>query len=100
MQLSVTNPNARAKPVKPAEWKRMLADAKKFEGSSDPKHPQQNKPVVLDVRNSYEWEAGHFYGAERPQEDCFCETPVGERKNQLPKPLQNIDRATPVMVSI
>ena len=24
--------------------------------------------VVLDVRNDYEWDAGHFHGAERPQE--------------------------------
>lgn len=25
-------------------------------------------PVVLDVRNGYEWDAGHFQGAERPLE--------------------------------
>lgn len=25
-------------------------------------------PLVLDVRNSYEWDAGHFVGAERPLE--------------------------------
>lgn len=24
--------------------------------------------VVLDVRNDYEWDAGHFQGADRPQE--------------------------------
>ena len=24
--------------------------------------------VVLDVRNDYEWDAGHFQGANRPQE--------------------------------
>lgn len=34
------------------------------------------KPVVLDVRNSYEWDAGHFKGAERPLEVC----------NPLPSP--------------
>lgn len=29
--------------------------------------------VVLDVRNGYEWDAGHFQGAERPLEVCvFC----------------------------
>ncbi len=26
--------------------------------------------VVLDVRNDYEWDAGHFQGADRPQEVC------------------------------
>ncbi len=25
-------------------------------------------PVVLDVRNGYEWDAGHFQGAARPLE--------------------------------
>ena len=31
--------------------------------------------VVLDVRNDYEWDAGHFQGAKRPQEVCrhVCE---------------------------
>ena len=28
--------------------------------------------VVLDVRNAYEWDAGHFQGANRPQEVPFC----------------------------
>ena len=28
-------------------------------------------PIVLDVRNSYEWDAGHFAGAERPLEVIF-----------------------------
>ena len=27
--------------------------------------------VVLDVRNDYEWDAGHFQGANRPQEVGF-----------------------------
>ena len=27
--------------------------------------------VVLDVRNDYEWDAGHFQGANRPQEVRF-----------------------------
>ena len=28
----------------------------------------QRRTVVLDVRNGYEWDAGHFQGAERPLE--------------------------------
>lgn len=30
--------------------------------------PPEKRPVVLDLRNSYEWDAGHFVGAERPLE--------------------------------
>lgn len=29
---------------------------------------QPQNMVVLDVRNDYEWDAGHFAGAHRPQE--------------------------------
>lgn len=32
--------------------------------------PPEQRPVVLDLRNSYEWDAGHFVGAERPLEVC------------------------------
>ena len=52
--LPVTDPAARATPVAPTEWAAMLA--------------AEAPPVVLDVRNSYEWDAGHFEGAERPLE--------------------------------
>ena len=30
-----------------------------------------SRPIVLDVRNGYEWDAGHFEGAARPQEVCL-----------------------------
>ena len=30
--------------------------------------PARPDVVVLDVRNDYEWDAGHFQGANRPQE--------------------------------
>ena len=32
--------------------------------------------VMLDVRNDYEWDAGHFRGAARPAEEEFNDTPV------------------------
>jgi rhodanese-related sulfurtransferase len=39
-------------------------------------HPtKEHAPVVLDLRNGYEWDAGHFDGAARPQEEEFRETP-------------------------
>jgi len=55
-------------------------------------------PIVLDVRNDYEWDAGHFVGAERPQEEVFAETPVGEQQAEVPEPLKGLDPETPVMM--
>lgn len=42
--------------VSPHQWKAMLEDT--------------DDKVVLDIRNDYEWELGHFEGAEKPT----CET--------------------------
>lgn len=57
-------------------------------------------PIILDVRNGYEWDAGHFQGAERPREDEFNETPRGEQGDDaVPEYLRNADPDTPVMVT-
>lgn len=58
------------------------------------------KPVVLDVRNAYEWDAGHFAGAQRPVEDAFNETPrkAGNGGAALPDALKGAAPETPVMV--
>lgn len=53
---------------------------------------------MLDVRNDYEWDAGHFAGAARPAEEVFNETPVGEGDGDVPEPLAGADPDTPVMV--
>ena len=42
----------------------MLRDA----APRSPAGGQASQPVVLDVRNGYEHDAGHFRGAERPVE--------------------------------
>ncbi|MDP1879776.1 MAG: tRNA uridine(34) hydroxylase, partial [Parachlamydiaceae bacterium] len=47
VDLSVTGKHA-----SPEEWKSLLESSE--------------KPVVLDIRNDYEWEVGRFKGAERP----------------------------------
>lgn len=81
----------RAKPLQPSEWRRMLAES---------------KPVVLDVRNNYEWDAGHFQGAARPVEENFCDTPTdlpGEAEEEgaaeaLPQYLETVDKDAPVMM--
>lgn len=58
------------------------------------------QPVVLDVRNAYEWDAGHFEGAQRPLEDAFNETPreADDGEPALPDALKGADSDTPVMV--
>lgn len=59
---------------------------------------QSKRVVVLDVRNDYEWDAGHFELAERPAEEVFAETPVGPAGEDVPQPLRGVDPDTPVMV--
>jgi len=93
--LPITDPSQRAPHLSPREWRAML----EAEGGE--------RPVVLDLRNNYEWDAGHFEGAERPSESNFCETPVLEGSGTgassaaeppLPAPLKGVDRDTPVMM--
>ena len=36
--------------------------------SMAPQGPSLQRPILLDVRNGYEWDAGHFDGAARPLE--------------------------------
>ncbi|KAG2497051.1 hypothetical protein HYH03_005050 [Edaphochlamys debaryana] len=84
--LPITDPAARATPLEPREWADMIAQAK------------EKKIVVLDIRNDYEWDAGHFEGAERPLEEVFAETPVGESEQELPAYLKGADPEAPVMM--
>ncbi|MEW5313610.1 MAG: hypothetical protein WDW38_005164 [Sanguina aurantia] len=84
--LPVTDPSARATPLQPAAWKQMLADS------------QKTKTIVLDVRNDYEWDAGHFSHAARPSEEVFNETPVGDMEDDLPLALRDADPAAPIMM--
>ena len=44
--LPITDASKRATPLQPSEWREMLKNAQ--------------RPIVLDVRNNYEWDAGHF----------------------------------------
>ena len=53
--------------VTPAAWKKMLQE-------------RGEETVLLDVRNAYEWEIGHFEGAERPLLDQFREFPAYAKK--------------------
>ena len=52
--LPLHDPSARATPLKPNEWHDMLGEV--IAETDD-------APVLLDVRNGYEWDVGHFKGA-------------------------------------
>ena len=55
---------------------------------------------MLDVRNGYEWDAGHFSSAGRPAEEVFAETPVGHDEAAVPEPLKGAPSDTPVMMYV
>jgi UPF0176 protein len=70
----------RGEHLPPAKWKEML--------ESDESH------VLVDVRNKYEWEVGHFEGAELPDASTFREFPEYARQLR-----ERVDpRTTPVMM--
>ncbi|KGR87010.1 rhodanese-related sulfurtransferase [Lysinibacillus odysseyi] len=43
---------------------------------------QREDTVVLDVRNTYEYDVGHFRGAIRPEVETFRDTPQWVRENR------------------
>ncbi len=70
----------RGEHLSPKKWKEMLET--------------EEKKVVLDIRNDYEWDLGHFEGAERP----ICENSRGF-KAYTEDLLSKIDKkSTPVMM--
>lgn len=66
--------------VSPEKWKEML-------------QADQEKPLLLDVRNEYEWRVGRFEGAECPP----CAT-FREFKEYATTLINNVDPKTPVMM--
>ncbi|KAL3137311.1 hypothetical protein ABBQ32_006851 [Trebouxia sp. C0010 RCD-2024] len=128
-RLPVTDPTARAASLAPSQWRQMLAGAQHItpaqvngcgpqrledtqsrpdsaaesSGSSVDLHATavaaRPDVVVLDVRNDYEWDAGHFQGANRPQEENFNETPTEASSSaSIPSYLQGKPADTPVMM--
>lgn len=73
--------------LSPLEWERMLAAAAEEGGDK--------RPIVLDVRNDYEWDVGRFDGASRPVPTNFAQS--DEESYNLPADLE--ERAdTPVIM--
>ncbi|KAM1238873.1 hypothetical protein TB2_039499 [Malus domestica] len=50
--------------------------------------------ILLEVRNGYEWDIGHFEGARRPDMDCFRSTSFGFSQPEVisADPLENVDK--------
>lgn len=66
--------------VSPAKWRELLES--------------KERPLLLDVRNDYEWEVGHFEGAEKP--DCKTFRDFPEYAKNLKK--KHDPSSTPVMM--
>uniref|UniRef100_J3LV17 Rhodanese domain-containing protein n=1 Tax=Oryza brachyantha TaxID=4533 RepID=J3LV17_ORYBR len=88
----------RATPLTPSEWRERLEarkclDASLSEAAGD---TSGKKLLLLDVRNDYEWDIGHFQGAQRPNVDCFRSTSFGlsesEQEMDSSDPLNGIDK--------
>lgn len=86
--LPVHDPSRRGIPLNPSQWHDMLGDV------IDEK---PDAPVLLDVRNGYEWDVGHFRGAERPVQESFRET-VETNVEEGSGPLAGVDKSRPIMM--
>ncbi|XP_057818584.1 rhodanese-like domain-containing protein 8, chloroplastic isoform X2 [Cryptomeria japonica] len=99
--LPILDSSMRALPLTPREWKIRLSIINCSETESDEIATKENtslnqgrKSLLLDVRNGYEWDIGHFQGAKRPDVDCFRSTTFGisDLKTNISDPLARIDK--------
>ncbi|XP_020596557.1 rhodanese-like domain-containing protein 8, chloroplastic [Phalaenopsis equestris] len=83
--LPVLDPTMRAALLTPAEWReRLEASTNKLEKPNKARGSNHDRrPILLDVRNGYEWDVGHFQGAERPEVDSFRHTSVGLSSDEI-----------------
>ncbi|XVE54995.1 hypothetical protein DITRI_Ditri03aG0125600 [Diplodiscus trichospermus] len=73
--LPLLDPSMRATAIAPSEWRKRLEAVNNNDKASN-SNPSTNY-ILLDVRNGYEWDVGHFHGAQRPDVDCFRSTSFG-----------------------
>ncbi|XP_059297509.1 rhodanese-like domain-containing protein 8, chloroplastic isoform X1 [Lycium ferocissimum] len=79
--LPLLDPSMRAEPLAPSEWRKRLEAVNNTNNSS---HENSNPSgILLDVRNGYEWDVGHFQGAQRPDVDCFRATSFGKSESEV-----------------
>ncbi|KAK9714251.1 hypothetical protein RND81_06G081600 [Saponaria officinalis] len=81
----------RATPLTPVEWRKRLNSLHSNDHAAS---NDQATCILLDVRNGYEWDIGHFHGAQRPEVDCFRSTSFGLSDAEVidSDPLVNVDR--------
>ncbi|KAK4426991.1 Rhodanese-like domain-containing protein 8, chloroplastic [Sesamum alatum] len=89
--LPLLDPSMRATPLTPSEWRSKLEAVNKIDNSLN---TVKTNCILLDVRNGYEWDVGHFQGAQRPDVDCFRSTSFGLSESEViaSDPLANVDR--------
>ncbi|KAG5522475.1 hypothetical protein RHGRI_034600 [Rhododendron griersonianum] len=90
--LPLIDPPMRATPLTPCQWKQRLEAANKSNELSTWK--SNRNFILLDVRNGYEWDIGHFHGAQRPDVDCFRSTSFGISESEVngSDPLACVDK--------
>ncbi|XAR53135.1 hypothetical protein NMG60_11021556 [Bertholletia excelsa] len=81
----------RAIPLTPSQWRHRL---KSMNGDEVSNQNPIKSFILLDVRNGYEWDIGHFRGAQRPEVDCFRSTSFGLSDSELNNsdPLASVDQ--------
>ncbi|KAJ0974333.1 hypothetical protein J5N97_016298 [Dioscorea zingiberensis] len=94
--LPLLDPIMRATPLAPFEWRERLQALNKADKpfSKEDATFSGQKSLLLDVRNGYEWDIGHFQGAERPNVDSFRSTSFGlsEQEVAASDPLAGVDK--------
>ncbi|XP_022933492.1 rhodanese-like domain-containing protein 8, chloroplastic [Cucurbita moschata] len=83
--LPLLDPSKRATPLTPSEWRERLETMNRN---------KDTKYILLDMRNGYEWDIGHFQGAQRPTVDNFRCTSFGlsQTEDAASDPLANADK--------
>ncbi|KAG9442341.1 hypothetical protein H6P81_018195 [Aristolochia fimbriata] len=82
--LPLLDPAMKAAPLEPSEWRKRLQEMSNTESPD-----QGRRLLLLDVRNGYEWDIGHFEGAQRPDVDCFRSTSFGLLETEVEYPISN-----------
>ncbi|GMH03902.1 hypothetical protein Nepgr_005741 [Nepenthes gracilis] len=92
LDLPLLDPSMRATPLEPAEWRKRLVSVNS--GSDASNGDCQKNHILLDVRNGYEWDIGHFHGTIRPEVECFRSTSFGLSKLEVNglDPLADVDK--------
>ncbi|XP_039808417.1 rhodanese-like domain-containing protein 8, chloroplastic isoform X8 [Panicum virgatum] len=89
LHLPLLDPSMRAMPLTPSKWKERLEARACLDVSSS--EMSGRKLLLLDVRNDYEWDVGHFEGVQRPNVDCFRSTSFG-LSGEVSDPLNGVDK--------